>query len=272
MQTATNLTKSNTNNMANVLDYTFSQKLFNLNTCMICIFSSYITINNIKYGIVQQLINNLDVTKKSLQSAIQFNVPINYIMGGNAGINIEYQAGDLVLVVYSQQSLTDLKVSWESNNHPTNGINPTNYGKFTLEDGIIIGKVATEVPQVIINITPAGITLNSNNTPIVINSGNGNTTVTCNNAIINASNSAQITASSEIDLTAPSIKLNGAVSCDSTLNATTSITAPLITGGTTSISSAGIASSAGDLAINGSPFRGHIHGNGNAGQNTTGVV
>ena len=266
MQTSTNLKRSNFNNLTNLLGYVFNQNLFDLNSIMVCVFQKYVTVNSVKYGQVVQLINNVDTNKKPLASPIQYNVPIQYIMGGNAGINIEYQENDLVLVAYSQRTLVDLKLAWEKGQSP-NKIQPSNFNTFSLEDGIILGKISPTVPTVVINITNSGISLNANNHPIEINSGTADTTVNCKNAQVNSSAKIELTASNEVDITAPSIKLNGAVTCSSTLTASTSVQA----GGTT-ISSAGIASTGSDLNINGAPFKGHTHSGVQTGTNNTGGV
>ncbi len=235
MKTSTTLQRSNFNNLANTLDYSFTQSLFNVNTLMVCVFDAYLVVNGVTYGEVTQLINNIDANGNALTSPMQFFVPITYVMGGNAGINIKYQVGDLVLVGYSQQSLAVLRNTWEGGNLSPSGLTPLSYGKFTLEDGIILAKVSPIAPTVVINIDDDGITITGNNNPIVINSGTANTTINCQQA--------QVTATSEIDVTAPIIKLNGAVTCDSTLQAT-SITA---TSG---------------LMVNGKDFATHIHSNG----------
>lgn len=209
MKTATNLQKSDTNNINNVIDYVFNQKLFDINTIMVCLFIQYTIVDNVKYGEVVQLINNVDSLGNPLKSPIQFNVPISYIMGGNAGINIEYQPNDIVIVAYNQRTLMNLKISWENGININNSIQPGNYGKFTLEDGIILGKISPTIPQIIINITNDGININSNNTPIIINSGTANTTIN--------GQKVQVTATNEIDVTAPTIKLVGDVTCTASL-------------------------------------------------------
>lgn len=192
-KTATNVQRSNFNNLANTIDYTFTQKMFDINTLMVCVFDGYITgTSPAEYGEVTQLINNVDVTGKPLQSPMQFSVPIGYLMGGNAGIHITYKKGDLVLVGYSQQSLAVLKNSWNkklpigTSLTPNPQINNGNYGKFTLEDGIILCKISSTLPTTKIDIQETGITITGNNQPVIINSGNADTTINANKAIINA--------------------------------------------------------------------------------------
>lgn len=260
-KTTTNLHTSNFNTLANTIDYAFTQKMFDINTFMVCKFIQYITIGNTKYGQVQQLINNIDVEGKPLQSPMQFNVPISYTMGGVAGINITYQENDLVGVIYSQQGLVDLKIAWDNGNYTINNIQPSSYGKFTLENGIIISKISPIIPTVIIDINNNGITINSNNNPVIINSGNADININSNNA--------NITSITKIKLKAPIIQLDGAVETTSTIEAQQSVSAPIISGGTTTIDNTGITATP-DLNINGSPFKGHIHsgvttGSGNSG-------
>ena len=216
-QTATNLQRNNFNNLSNAIDYALTQRLLNLNTIMVCQFIQYVSTTNATYGEVVQIIDNIDVMGKPLQRPRQFNVPINYIMGGNAGINIQYQAGDLVLVAYSQQTLADIKIAWD-NDATINNIQPSSYGKFMLEDGIILGKISPVMPKVVININDTGITVNSNNTPVIINSGSSNTSITAQNV--------NLTAITKTTVTSPTIELQGNVVITGTLDAQTSITTP----------------------------------------------
>jgi hypothetical protein len=209
MKISTNLQRSDFNSLANVIDYAFTQKMFDLNTLMVCVFNNYDGTEP-EYAQVTQLINNIDALGNSLTSPFQFYVPIGYLMGGNAGIHITYKKGDLVLVGYSQQSLSTLKNSWDSKiNNPTQ-LNPLplNYGKFTLEDGIILCKVSATLPTTLIDIQETGITITSNDQPIIINSGEADATINCTNAIINATTKVNITAS-EVDINSSNVNLGG---------------------------------------------------------------
>ena len=231
--TSTDIQRSDFNNLSNTINYAINKKLLNLNTSMVCRFIQYDMVGDVKYGEVEQVINNIDINKNPLPKPIIFQVPITYIMGGNAGIEIEYKKDDSVLVVFSQQSLTDIKLIWNNDQTiPEKGIQPTNYGKFLLQDAIIVGKISAKPPLIKIKITENGIDIDSNNKPINVNSGTADTNISCKNAIINADAKIELTASSEIDLTAPSIKLNGAVSCDSTLEATTSVATAIVVAST----------------------------------------
>jgi hypothetical protein len=233
MKVSTDVQRSDFNNLSNTINYVINKKLFNLNTIMICRFIKYDTDGSAKYAEVEQLINNIDANKSPLQKPVLYNVPISYVMGGSAGIDIEYKENDVVIIGFSQQSLVNLKLSWNNGQEiPTNGIQPTNYGKFLLEDGVILGKISAIPPSVVIRITDDGINMNSNNTPIVINSGDADTVVTCKNATVTANEKLELNASTQVDITSPLINLKGKVQCSDTVEATTSMSAPLMIAGT----------------------------------------
>lgn len=208
MKTSSNLQRSNFNNLASTIDFAFTQKMFNINTLMVCVFNQYSNNGTPEYGTVTQLINNIDATGVPLISPMQFDVPIGYIMGGDAGIHITYAKDDLVLVGYSQQSLTILKENWNNGTNNPTQLSPNNYGKFTLEDGIILCKISATLPTTIIDIQNTGITITSNNHPVTINTGTADTTINCKDAIINATTNANITANN-VNVNSSNINLGG---------------------------------------------------------------
>lgn len=208
MKTASNLQRSNFNNLASTIDFAFTQKMFNINTLMVCVFNEYSNNGITEYGTVTQLINNIDVDSVPLISPMQFDVPIGYIMGGDAGIHITYAKDDLVLVGYSQQSLTILKENWNNGTNNPTQLSPNNFGKFTLEDGIILCKISATLPTTIIDIQNTSITITSNNQPVTINTGTADTTINCKDAIINATTNANITAQN-VNVNSNNINLGG---------------------------------------------------------------
>lgn len=229
-KTSSNVQRSDFNSQTNLLNYVINQKMMTLNTAMLCLFDGYVTKGDTLYGEVTQLIDNVDSTGKPLQSPMQFDVPINYIMGGNAGINVTFKPKDLVYVLFSQQTLADLKQSWNNGQTVDKPIQPSNFGKFTLEDGIIIGKVSRKKPDIIIDINDDGITITSNNTPIVINSGTANTTLTCKDATVTASGNlnatcqqATVNATTSATITTPTLTVNGNLVVTGTITATDAI-------------------------------------------------
>lgn len=269
MKTSSNIQRSNYNTESDMLEYVFAQKMMHINTNMVCIFDSYITQGDAKYAQVTQFIDNIDSTGKPLASPMQFDVPIMYVMGGNAGINVTYKKGDLLLVAYSQRTLADLKIAWNQGQDPTNPVQPSNYGKFTLEDGIIVGKISRKIPDVIIDINDDGITINSNNKAIEINSGTADTSLTCNNATVSASGdinasctNANITATANVEVDCVSATINATASMQ--------ITTPTLTlNGNLVVN--GIVTST-DAVIGGVEFITHTHTGGTIPPGNTGPV
>lgn len=225
VQTTSTVQRSDFNNQANLMNYAINQKMLNMNTVMVCLFQQYVMHGDTKYGEVVQLIDNVDAVGKPLKSPMQFDVPIGYIMGGDAGINVTYKANDLVLVVYSQQTLSDIKLAWNAGRNIDSTLQPSNFGKFTLEDGIIIGKISPVIPTTIIDINDLGITITSNNTPLIINTGTSDTTVNGKDVIVNATSKATITApdaeinaNNSVLVTTPTMTVNGNLVVTGTAN------------------------------------------------------
>lgn len=205
MAIATNLTSDVRYSLSNTLEYVINQKLFNVNTILPC---KVLAVNNgdIKTYDVQSLIQNISALKEPVDPPTIYKVPACVNAGSNAGVIIEYQIGDTVLVGFCQRDISVIKKLWQK-------LMPNSYRKFNLADGVIIGGLYKNINDIntYVKITSSEIEIKSNNLPVIINSGTGDTNIMCKNA--------NITAQTETTITAPTINLNGNVVCNSSISA-----------------------------------------------------
>jgi hypothetical protein len=156
--TATTLTQNDINNKTNALNYAINSKLMNVNTVLPC---RIYAISGIRYDITP-IINVLDARGQPHINPNVHDVPAMQIVGGNAGIIIEYQVGDIVCVGFSQRDISNIKYSWTTQN-------PASYRKHAIADAIILGKLSNTTPTINIKITAAGIEINAPSLPVTVN-------------------------------------------------------------------------------------------------------
>ena len=260
-----NITRDAFNSEANTTNFAINQKLLEINTLTLCNVLSY---NNEKRTCdVSALLNNLATDGSPIASVIQYDVPIMDIVGHGCGIEIEYTAGDIVFVGYNQRDLTNVKNIWEIGGYVSNPLNPASLRKFSIADGIILGRVSNHPPTIKVKITVAGIEIDGVNQPVTINTtadvttncnnakviATGDSTINCVNSLVTASGTADVTATTSATVTAPTINLDGNVTVTGVLTTATVIS--------TAITVAGI------------PFATHVHSAGsyaNSAGNVTG--
>lgn len=238
---STTLTRDVLNSEANQIDYAIKQKMLQINTAIPCEVQSYNSTT--RTCNIMPIINNIDGSGNPIQPPILYNVPISDDVGNDCGLEIEYVKGDIVIVLFCQRDISNLKTWWNNGNTTINSsFNPASYRLFNIADGIIIKRISNKPPTVKIKIASDGISIQAVGLPVDIN---------CETTNINST--------SKVNITAPEINLNGPVKVTGALTSTVSVTAPTVTGGTTTISNAGINNSSGDVNINGAPFRAHEH-------------
>ncbi len=201
-QTSTTLTRDVFNSEGNTINYAIAQKMLLINSIMICQVISYDTEK--RTCNVVSILNGIMATGTPIAPPTQYEVPIMDIAGNGCGIEIEYAANDIVIVGYNQRDFTGLKNLW--NNDPGEPIatsvnfNPNSYRQFNLADGVILGRLSNVAPTIKIKLTSAGIDIESGGEPVTINT-TGDLVINCNKATV--------TATSEIDLAAPTVKIGG---------------------------------------------------------------
>ena len=162
-------------NNANVINKAIDSKLLNMNISLPC---EILSINDDGTYNIQPIVNNLDIVGNPIIPNIIYDVPTSMEVGGNAGLIVEFEEKDIVLVVFCQRDITNIKHNWSQGN-------PNSLRKFNLNDAIIVKKLSNTQPTIFIKITKDGIEINSNNKDTIINS---------QNATINAQNTATIHA------------------------------------------------------------------------------
>lgn len=188
-QISTDITQDIFLNDANKLNYAINNILKKINTILICKIE---VINQDKTFDVRSVLNVIGNDGTPYQPILQFSLDQMRIGGGNAGILVEPQVNDYVVVGYAQRDITNFK-------EIKNTTNPNTKRIFHHNDGIILGIYPTKEPSIIIKITNNEITINGNDKPINITNTN-NINIKGNNVKIEANNT---------EIVANTIKLNG---------------------------------------------------------------
>lgn len=248
---STTLNQNSINNQANSLEYIINSSLLNVNTILPC---KILTIDANRAS-VQPIVNMLDALGSPQTNPVIYDVPFIEIVGGNAGVIIQYKVGDVVAVGFCQRDISAIKPTWTTQN-------PAGYRKFDLSDGIIIGKLANTRPSIFVKITESGIELTAPDLPITLNCDS--LTANCNTAEVNA-DAATVNAETEIN---GNTTINGNLVVNGTINASGTITSSTgLTAGSNTLSASG------GSTINGSSYSAHQHsGVQPGGGNTGGVV
>jgi hypothetical protein len=165
------------NSQANTLQYAINQALLAINTLSPAKITA---INGLRYT-VEILVNYIDSNGIPYSAPTLYDIPTQILGGDGAGVIVEYAVGDVVNVGFCQRDISIVKQEWVT-------ANPASYRKFNVSDGIILGYLTNTLPAVNITITKNGIILNSNNTPVTINSGSGNVEINANDVTINSGN------------------------------------------------------------------------------------
>lgn len=179
--------------------YAIDQSMMNINTILYCEIE---LVNGDGSCDVRSLVNYLDNDSKPITPPLQFNLPKLEIRGGNAGVIVEPIKGDVVIIGFCQRDISAIKKTLKRQN-------PASLRRFSVMDGTILGIISNTPPSIYVKITKDGIILEATNKPITVNT-TGDTTINSNNANINATTMATITA--------PVIKLDGAVQATTTLS------------------------------------------------------
>ena len=233
--------------LTDALEFFILKKLLHIHTLTL---AKIISINENKTRMtVQSLINNVSNDNMPHSAPLVYDVPCCSMRGGNAGLIIEYEINDNVLIGYCERQIDSIKRTQCAQT-------PSLIQTHSLEDAIIIAHWSNTPPAMYVKIIKDKIEIQAVDKPITI--------ITTGTTIIKAEN-ATIEANKLATIKAPLIKLDGKVEA-------TSITTSILTAGTTTINSIGVISSSGDLNINGKPFLLHTHGNGNNGNPTTEVL
>jgi hypothetical protein len=184
----------------NYIDYAINNKLMSINTIFPATVNSFNAQNNT--ATITLIFTPKAVNQVSPQPLQIQNVHVMVISGGNAGVIIQYQPGDIVLCGAVMRDISMIKKAWKTvTGQPS-------FRKFNLDDTIILGMLSNAPPSINITINNSGIQINGTNQPVAINTS-GDVTVNGNNVDVTAN--ADITAKSNTKVTviAPRINLGG---------------------------------------------------------------
>ena len=211
---------SNFQNETLYINYCINNVLMQLNTILpakiISVSGQFATIETllIPKGLNQPSPNPIQIS----------GVPLGQIVGGNAGIIIDYQPNDVVLCGAVQRDISSMRNTW------TGGVAPSNR-KFNLSDVVVICKLSNTLPTTYVKVTDAGgVEIKCSGSQPVSITTTGNVTANCNNAIITASGNvtancvnANVTATGQATITAPTINLTGNVIISGSLTCATAV-------------------------------------------------
>ena len=153
-------------NQNNFINYLIQNSLQNITTTYP---AKIISVSNLR-ATVQPIINNVGAGQESPDPFPVYDVPIAQLVGGNAGIIIEYKPNDVVMCGVIQRDISSIKQNWQQANPVSNRI--MNYA-----DSIILFKLSNTLPTTYVKITNDGIVIHSEH----------NVNVSCTNAQVNAS-------------------------------------------------------------------------------------
>ncbi len=149
---------------------------------------------------IQPLINQVDGFGNAIPHSIIHNCPYLRLQGGSNAIILDPVAGDTGIAIFSDKDMSKVVNAQLANGGSTaSQANPDSARRFSFADGLYLGGVLNGTPVQYIRYSESGIT---------------------------------ITSTTEVIINAPVITLNGAVTATSTLDVTTSVTSPLVSGTT----------------------------------------
>lgn len=143
------------------IEYSINQALIKVNTILP---AKILSVNDDSTLLVQPIMRTASTTQ--VYDAPQIDdVPTLKFQGGNAGIIIEYKAGDLVLIGVCQRDMTNVFVDMTSDLQ-----SPMSNRKFCLTDAVVLSKLAKTPPTTYIKITDDGVEIMSDK--VTVNSPN----------------------------------------------------------------------------------------------------
>jgi len=181
---------------------------------------------------IHPLVNMVDGYGNATPHGVIYGCPYFRLQAGNSAIVIDPVAGDIGIALFADRDISAVIATHAQ-------ANPGSSRAFDMADGIYLGGVLNPAPTQYIRFDSAGITITS---PVAV-------TVNAPVATINASTSATIAA--------PIVTVNAATSV--------TVTSPSITLSASGGAVQGLLNASLLTWLNS-----HVHGNGNAGANTTG--
>jgi len=210
MTVSTTNQPSSITTMAQALDFAFSKKFMDF-----CCFTIAKVVNadNQDNLTVESLINYKLADGTGLTPPKIFNVPKGIIMGGGAGIIIEYAVNDVVLVGFIDRQIDALKQT-----NPPNITPQLNRLHDVADAFVIMSWSYGQLPSVYVKVTSDVIELNSNGQPIniisnggdiTVNARNGDLNVTGNNVNVTAQQNATVNANKQANINCDKVVLGG---------------------------------------------------------------
>lgn len=206
MTQLTQNTFTNVNQNENLyINYAINNVLLNLNTFM----PAQITAIDGLRCTVQTIINTIAVNQTSPAPMQVANVPICQLIGGDSGIIIEYQVGDVVLCGAIQRDISAIKDTWQQ-------ANPPSARKFSISDVVVLFKLSNSLPTNFVEITSGGINITAPGLPVNINSDTANINANTVNLGTGAANSVLLEGVS-MNVTIAGVQAGGGVSTTMTV-------------------------------------------------------
>lgn len=128
---------------------------------------------------VQSLINGINSLNAPVTPPIIYDVPYGDIRGGNAGIIVDFQIGDNVIIGFCQRQID---VSKETGSSST----PALLRFFSLQDAIVLSHWSNSDPTIYLKITNSEVTIQATSVPVTIFT-TGNLTINANNIALEGS-------------------------------------------------------------------------------------
>jgi len=135
-------TPTTNSDITTVVKFAITNMLMNIHTVKVCTITAVNGDNNYD---VQPAVSKLTTTGEPVDSPIIYGIPSAMIMGGSAGIILDFQVGDLVMVgCCDRNSDSAIAAQGQANPFPAR--------MFSQSNAIIIGKVAITLPTTYVKI------------------------------------------------------------------------------------------------------------------------
>lgn len=198
-------------------DYFFIKSILReYNTALPC---KILKADNTKFRFdVQPLLNYLDTNSRAIPAPILYNIPLCCTVGGTAGIIVEPQVGDVVLVVFIQRDWENLK-RLLLEQQTGQSVNPNTSRVMKLQDGLIVAMIKSQNPPIYVKVVADKIELHRGQSTVTLNdSGITLKQGSISEVQLTNSNILAKVGATQVDLTSSSII---ATTTTATINATT---------------------------------------------------
>jgi hypothetical protein len=166
------------------------------------------------------LVNQLDGAGNAVPHVTIYRCPYFRLQGGANAVILDPQVGDIGIALFADKDISSVT----ANRGPAN---PGSRRRFDMADGLYLGGVLNGIPTQYVQFSAAGVKIHS---PVAVVLDAPDVRIACT--------TMEVSASSSVTITTPTLTINGATQANGSVTATGTITAPTVAG-TTDVTAAG---------------------------------